>query len=154
MEACSSFFLPRLIGYSQATRLVTCGEVLPAHDPAYNGLFTEVVDGGADEVRKRAYHFAEMISEKTSIVGGYVSRSLIWHGADTAEGAHLLDSRALCSLFKSTDKEEGIRSFLEKRDAKYTGTLEKDLPDFIPWWNSIDLMRIQKSGLLGGAAKL
>ncbi len=108
MEACSSFFLPRLIGYSHATRLVTCGEVLPASDPAYNGLFTEIVDGGADEVRKRAYHFAEMISEKTSIVGGYVSRSLMWHGADTAEGAHLLDSRALCSLFESTDKKEGV----------------------------------------------
>lgn len=89
MEACSSFFLPRLIGYSQAIRLVTCGEVLLAGDPAFHGLFTDVVEGRADEVRKRAYHFAEMVAEQTSIVGGYVSRSLMWHGADSVEGAHL-----------------------------------------------------------------
>jgi len=60
----------------------------------------------------------------------------------------------LRALFDSRDKKEGIQSFIEKRDAKYTGTLEKDLPDFIPWWHSIDLTKVKKSGLLGGAAKL
>jgi enoyl-CoA hydratase/carnithine racemase len=91
MEACSSFFLPRLIGYSRATRLVTTGEILLAGDKAFGGLFTEVIDGGAEKVRERARYCAEMIASETSTVASYLCRSMIWHGPPTVEEAHLCE---------------------------------------------------------------
>lgn len=94
MEACSSFFLPRLIGYSRATRLVTTGEALLATDKVFDGLFTEIVDGGAESVRQRARYYAEMIASETSIVASYLCRSMLWHGPSTVEEAHL---RKFCS---------------------------------------------------------
>lgn len=89
MEACSSFFLPRLIGYSRATRLVTTGEVLLATDRAFDGLFTDTIDGGAENVRVRARYYAGMIVTDTSTVASYQCRSMMWHGPATVEEAHL-----------------------------------------------------------------
>ena len=60
-------------------------------------------------------------------------KALIWRGANNPEEQHLLESRAIRSLAVSEDGEEGVKSFFEKRKPKFTGTLSKDMPAWVPW---------------------
>jgi enoyl-CoA hydratase/carnithine racemase len=137
MEAASSYFLPRLIGYSRAMHLVTTGEVLPAGDRLFGELFSQVVP--EEKVLERALEVARLVSENTSQVSTSLMRDLMWRGPGTAEGTHLLDSKVLLELFQGKDKKEGIRSFLEKRKPEFKGTMERDAPSVWPWWEKIDV---------------
>jgi hypothetical protein len=38
----------------------------------------------------------------------------------------------------SRDCQEGVQSFLQKREPKFSATLEKDGPRFYPWYNEVD----------------
>ncbi|KFX92988.1 hypothetical protein O988_07062 [Pseudogymnoascus sp. VKM F-3808] len=136
MEAASAFFLPRLVGYSKATHLVTTGDVYPSTSPLLDGLFSEVVD--PEKVLPRALELADDIARNTSTVSTQMNKDLIWRGADSPEGAQLLTSRVILELFKSKDNAEGIKSFMEKRPAQFKGTVPKDAPSVWPWWNQID----------------
>lgn len=98
MEAASSYFLPRLIGFSRAMHLVTTGEVLPAGDRLFGELFSEVVPEG--KVLERALEVAKMVAENTSLVSTSLMRDLMWKGPGTAEGTHLLDRYARSSFFQ------------------------------------------------------
>ena len=99
MEAASSFFLPRLIGYSRALHVVTTGAVYPAASDLLNGLFSEVLP--AEKVLPRALEIAEDVAANTSVLCGKLMRDLIWRGGASAEEAHLLDSPILYDLFGS-----------------------------------------------------
>ncbi|XMA18736.1 hypothetical protein WAI453_011527 [Rhynchosporium graminicola] len=136
MEACSSYFLPRLIGYSRATHLVTTGEVLPASHKLLEGLFSEILP--QEQVLERALDIADDVARNCSNVSVMLMRDLMWRGPDSAEGAHLLDSKVLLGLFKGRDKDEGIQSFLEKRSPEFKGTMD-DAPDIWPWWEGVDI---------------
>jgi len=136
MEAASSYFLPRLIGFSRAMHLVTTGEVLPAGHELLRELFSEVVP--EDKVLERALEVAKVVSENTSGVSTGLMRDLMWRNPGTAEGTHLLDSKILLELFQAKDKKEGIDSFLEKRKPDFKGTMERDAPSVWPWWEPID----------------
>jgi enoyl-CoA hydratase/carnithine racemase len=149
MEAASSYFLPRLIGYSKAMHLVTTGSVYPATHPLLDGLFSEIVDR-PDQVLPRALEIADEIAEKTSNVSWALMRDLIWRGPDNAEQSHLLDSKILSGLFGSKDNNEGVNSFLEKREPKFMGTLGNDAPEAWPWWPRVDVVGRAK-GKKGGS---
>lgn len=97
MEACSSFFLPRLIGYSRALHVVTTGATYRADSPLLDGLFTELMDT-PEEVVKRAVEIAEEVVGNVSAVSGYLMREMIWRGKESAEETHLLDSRVLAGI--------------------------------------------------------
>ena len=105
MEACSSFFLPRLIGLSRALRVTTTGATYRADDESvWGGLFAETVkDEGqnGEGVVKRALAIAEDVVKNTSTVSTYLIRELMYRNPGTAEGTHLLDSRVLYELFSS-----------------------------------------------------
>ncbi|KAG8159561.1 hypothetical protein KVR01_010198 [Diaporthe batatas] len=133
MEACSSFFLPRLVGASRALHLVTTGAVHDASDRLLDGLFTELVGGGA-EVLPRALALAEGVARDCSAVSVVTMRDMIFRGAGSPEEAHLLESRILYDLFRGDDLAEGVRSFLEKREPRFTGTMEENAPSVYPWW--------------------
>ncbi|KAL1617356.1 hypothetical protein SLS54_007909 [Diplodia seriata] len=149
MEACSSFFLPRLVGHSRALHLATTGAVYKAGDKLLEPLFTELCDRPED-VLPRALGIADEVVANTSVVSTNLMKELMWRDAGSAEGQHLLDSRILYELFSSKDNKEGVQSFLEKKPPKFTGTMENDAPAVYPWWNPIDTAGKPK---VGGDAK-
>ena len=99
MESNSSFFLPRLIGYSKAVYLATTGEVYPAESAHFGDLFQEVVQRKED-VLPRALELAEVIAKKTSTLAGFLNRDLMWRNPGSAEGTHLVDSPVLFHMFQ------------------------------------------------------
>jgi enoyl-CoA hydratase/carnithine racemase len=127
MEAASSFFLPKLIGLSQAMHLITTGATYPASHKLLSGLFSETVDNPAD-VLPRALEIAQEFTENCSGVSWALMRDMMWRNPGSAEGAHLLDSRIIYDLFSTPDNKEGVKSFLEKRKVHFQGNIERDAP--------------------------
>jgi enoyl-CoA hydratase/carnithine racemase len=136
MEACSSFFLPRLIGTSKALHLVTTGSVYPADSPVFGDLFSEIVE--PNTVIPRALELAEEITANVSIVAVKVMKDMIYRGGNSPEEAHLLESKLFYDLSRGSDSKEGIASFMDKRPANFQGTIEKDAPKAYPWWKEVD----------------
>ncbi|KAK6362350.1 hypothetical protein TWF730_006044 [Orbilia blumenaviensis] len=139
MEACSSFFLPRLIGMAKALHLVTTGATYRADDPLVEGLFTLLVDS-PEEVLAKALTLAEDIVRNTSILAAYMMREMMYRDTGSAEGQHLLDSRLIYEMFSSADNKEGVQSFLEKRPPQFKGTIQKDAPSAYPWWQPVSVL--------------
>lgn len=100
MEACSSFFLPRLIGHSRAMHAVTTGSTYLADDPIWSGLFAYTCDRPED-VLPKALEVASEVVKNTSVVSTYLMKELMYRDTGSAEGQHLLDSRILFELFQS-----------------------------------------------------
>lgn len=147
LEACSSFFLPRLLGASRAMHLVTTGAVYPVTDRLVDGLFSTVVDDGM-EVLPTAIGLAEDVVKNCSAVSATVMRDMIYRGPASPEEAHLLESKVLYDLFAGKDFVEGVSSFVEKRAPKLVGALPRDAPGVWPWWEDA----LQQGG--GGRSKL
>jgi enoyl-CoA hydratase/carnithine racemase len=98
MEACSSFFLPRLVGFSRAMYLVSTGAVYPPNSKHFGDLFAETLPDPS-QVLPRALELAADIAQNVSPLASHLNRSLMWRGADSAEGAHLLDSSVIYHMF-------------------------------------------------------
>ncbi len=133
-DACSSWFLPRIVGISKATELIYTGRVFRAAEETSSGLFNYVVPG--NEVLPKAMTIAKEIAENTSAVSVALSKALLWHGLaeDDPESVHLIDSRCFYWAGRQKDAYEGVQSFLEKRPPKFTMSASADMPDFYPWW--------------------
>jgi enoyl-CoA hydratase/carnithine racemase len=133
-EACSSWFLPRAVGISQACEWVFSGRVFPASEALAAGLVRSL--HAPDELLPAARELAREIAENTSAVSVALSRQMLWKmlGADHPMEAHKVDSRGIFALGQAADVREGVASFLEKRPAKFTLRPSRDLPDFYPWW--------------------
>ncbi len=133
-EACSSWFLPRIVGISKAAELIYTGRVFQAAEEADSGLFSYVVP--SDEVLTKAMGVAREIAENTSAVSVALSKAMLWHGLGEADpqSAHLIDSRCFYWAGRQKDAYEGVESFLEKRPPKFTMRVSSDMPDFYPWW--------------------
>jgi enoyl-CoA hydratase/carnithine racemase len=133
-EACSSWFLPRIVGISKAAELCYTGRVFRAADEASSGLFSYVLP--ADEVLPKAYAVAHEIADNTSATSVALSKALLWHGLGEKDpqSAHIIDSKCIHWCGRNPDAYEGVQSFLEKRDAKFSMSPWTDMPDFYPWW--------------------
>ncbi len=133
-EACSSWFLPRVVGIGQATEWVFTGRVFKGTEAHEAGLVQHLCQ--PDELLPKAYELAREIADNTSAVSVAVSRHLLWKmlGADHPMEAHKVDSKAIYTLGQGADAAEGVTSFLEKREARYPMKVPSDLPDFFPWW--------------------
>ena len=133
-EACSSYFLPRIIGISKATELVYTGRVFRAREEAQSGLFNYIVP--REEVLPKAMEIATEIAENTAPVSVALSKAMLWHGLseDDPQSVHLIDSRCFFWTGSQPDAREGISSFLEKRPPRFSMKISKDMPDFYPWW--------------------
>ncbi|MCU1367942.1 MAG: putative enoyl-CoA hydratase [Ilumatobacteraceae bacterium] len=134
-EACSSWFLPRLVGISQAAEWVYTGRVFPAAEALAGGLVRSVHP--AEELLGVAQALAAEIAENTAPVSVALSRQMMWRmlGAEHPMDAHRVDSRGIVERGKSADAREGVSSFLEKRPAVYPDRVSDGLPAIFAGWN-------------------
>ena len=128
-EACSSWFLPRLVGISQALEWCYSGRVFSADEALAGGLVSSVHD--PDDLLPAARSIAADIVENTSAVSVALTRRLMWAmlTADHPMEAHRADSRAILERGRSADASEGVESFLAKRPAVFTDRVSDGLPD-------------------------
>lgn len=133
-EAASSWFLPRLVGISQAMEWVATGRVFEADEALAGGLVSNVYPAG--ELLPAATALAREIADNTSAVAVAVARQMMWRmlGADSPWDAHRFDSKSLRTLGEAADVREGIASFMEKRAAAFPMRVSEDLPDISPRW--------------------
>jgi enoyl-CoA hydratase/carnithine racemase len=128
-EACSSWFLPRIVGISKALDWCYTGKVFNSQEALEHGLVSNVMPD--DKLIDRALEIGSSYSSKTSAISVSLARQMIWNmlAATHPEEAHILDSMAMERMGKSPDIKEGIASFLEKRAPKFAMKVSKDLPD-------------------------
>lgn len=132
MEACSSWFLPRIVGPQQATEWVFSGRVFSAQDALAGRLVRSV--HAPDELLPAARAIAREIADNTSGASVALNRQLIWRGlaAPHPMHAHMADSRGILEMGKSADVAEGVLSFKEKRAPHFTMSVANELPDLFP----------------------
>jgi enoyl-CoA hydratase/carnithine racemase len=133
-EACSSWFLPRLVGISTALEWCYSGRVFLADEALQRGLVRSLHDGA--DLMQAARAIALEIAAHASPVSVTLTRQMLWRmmGADHPMEAHKVDSRAIYARGAQADAKEGVMSFLEKRAPNYPNTVSTDLPAFYPWW--------------------
>ncbi len=131
-EACSSWFLPRLVGISQAMEWVASGRVFTAQEALAGGLVRSVHPEG--ELLDVARALAQEIAEHTAPVSVALARRLLWSGLGAAHPmeAHRADSRAMFARGRSADAREGVTSFLEKRPPQFPDRVSDGLPELFP----------------------
>ena len=134
MEACSSWFLPRIVGLSKANELALTGRIFRAAEEAGSGLFNHVVPG--EQVLSKAMEIATEIVENTSGISVALNKALLQRGVveEDPQSTHLTDSHCFYWVGMQKDAREGIRSFLEKRPPAFSMKVSQDMPDFYPWW--------------------
>ena len=133
-EAASSWFLPRIVGISQALEWCYTGRVFPAQEALAGRLVSKVVP--PDELLPMARALAKEIAAKTAPVSVALTRQMMWRmlGAEDPMEAHKVDSRGIYARGRSEDVKEGVVSFLEKRPAQFKNKVSSDMPDYFPWW--------------------
>lgn len=137
-EACSSWFLPKVVGIQTALEWCYTGRVFPAREAHERGLVRSV--HAPDDLMPAARALAREIADNASPVSVALIRQMVWRmaGADHPMEAHKIDSRMLQARGRSADVKEGVQSFLEKRPARFPDKVPKDLPPAFPWWPSRD----------------
>ncbi len=133
-EACSTWFLPRVVGISQALEWTFSGRVLSAQEALEGRLVKRIYK--PEELIPAARALARDIADNTSQVSVALTRQMLWQmlAADHPMEAHKIDSRAIHFRGQSDDAKEGVMSFLEKRAARFPNKVSTDMPPFFPWW--------------------
>lgn len=132
-EACSSWFLPRIVGISQALEWVYSADVLKA-EQALAGKFLKAVVP-VDQLLEEAYSIARRIAQHSPVAIA-LTRQMMYRNAAQPHPieAHKVDSLAIFYTSLNSGKE-GVQSFLEKRPANFTQSTSTDMPPFYPWWD-------------------
>jgi len=135
-EACSSWFLPRIVGISQAMEWVSTGRVFGAQEALAGGLVRSV--HAPDALLPAAQALAREIADNTAPVSVALCRQLMWRGlvADHPMKAHMADSRGILFMGQSPDVAEGVASFLEKRKPAFKMSVARELPDLFPFYRT------------------
>ncbi|HJV60433.1 MAG TPA: crotonase/enoyl-CoA hydratase family protein [Albitalea sp.] len=132
-EACSTWFLPRVVGLPQALEWAYAAEVFDADEALRGRLVRKVVEPDAllDEARSLARRFVQ----NKSPVAIALTRQMMLRNAAAAHPleAHRVES---LSMFYASlgDGKEGVASFLEKRAPSFASRASADMPPFYPWW--------------------
>ncbi len=133
-EACSSWFLPRVVGISQALEWTLSGRVFSADEALKGGLVKKVLPQA--DLLPAARKLAQEIADNTAPVSVALTRQMMWRmlGAAHPMDAHKVDSRFIFQRGASADTREGVTSFLEKRPPQFPNTISHDMPSAFPWW--------------------
>jgi enoyl-CoA hydratase/carnithine racemase len=135
-EACSSWFLPRVVGISRAMEWVSTGRVFSAQEALEGGLVRSLHPGG--ELLDAARSLAQEIAENAAPVSVALARQMMWRmlGAEHPMIAHRADSRGMLARGQSADAVEGVTAFLEKRPAHFPDKVSDGLPEIMPGWRA------------------
>ncbi|MCW2703369.1 MAG: enoyl-CoA hydratase [Blastococcus sp.] len=133
-EAASGWFLPRVVGISQAMEWVATGRIFDAAEALRGRLVSRVLPDG--DLLPTARALAAEIVENTSGVAVAAARQLLWSmlGAPSPWDSHRLESQALMELGAGPDAAEGITSFLEKRPPRFGTGLGPGAVAGVPRW--------------------
>ena len=133
-EACSSWFLPRIVGINQALEWAFSGRIFSSEEALEKRFVRSVHE--KDDLLPAARALAAEFIDQTSSVSIAMIRQMMWKmlGADHPMEAHKVDSRGIYFTGRSGDAAEGVESFLEKRPADFPGKVSQDMPEFFPWW--------------------
>jgi enoyl-CoA hydratase/carnithine racemase len=131
-EACSSWFLPRIVGISQALEWVYGADILDAAEALRGGLVKAVVP--PEELLNEAYKLARKFVDNRSPVSVALIRQMMYRNSAQPHPleAHKIESLGMFYTSLS-DGKEGVKSFLEKRAPEFTGSASA-MPEFYPWW--------------------
>ena len=132
-DGAASWFLPRIVGISQALEWCLTGRVFSAAEAMTGGLVRTVCAG--PELMPLATRLGREIAAGVAPVSAVLTRQLLWQmlGADHPMAAHRIDSRAIYATGRMADAAEGVTAFLEKRPPHWTLAPSRDLPDWFPW---------------------
>lgn len=135
-EACSSWFLPRIVGPQQAMEWVSTGRVFNAQEALAGRLVRSVHPH--DALLPAAYALAREIADNTAPVSVALCRQLMYRGlvADHPMQAHMADSRGILYMGQSADVKEGVAAFLEKRAPNFQMSVSRELPDLFPFYKT------------------
>jgi enoyl-CoA hydratase/carnithine racemase len=132
-EACSTWFLPRLVGISRALEWTYSADVFDVEEAREGGLIRSVVapERLLDEARKLARRFVD----GRSPVATALTRQMMYRNSAQPHPieAHRIDSLAVFHLCQR-DGREGVQAFLEKRAAEFGMQVSSDLPEFLVEW--------------------
>ena len=133
-EAASSFFLPRVVGISQALEWCYSGRVFDAQEASAGGLVRSLHAPG--DLLPAAQAIAREIADNTAPVSVALIRQMMWRGLGMAHPmeAHRIDSRGILSRGRSADIAEGIDAFFGKRPPQFPDRVSTGMPDYFPWW--------------------
>ncbi len=148
-EACSSWFLPRVVGINTALEWTFTGRVFEAAEALDRGLVRSV--HAPDDLLPAAQALAQEIAATTSAVSVSMTRQMLWRmlGEPHPMSAHRVDSNAIAALGRSADVREGVLSFLEKRPPAFTDQVPADVPEPWPFWTEPDFTPLEGSGSNG-----
>ena len=133
-DACSSWFLPKIVGISKALELTFSGTIIDSQEALDISLISSIHK--PDNLMTDAKKIAQDLIEKSAPVSIAITRQMLWRSFGQADPyeAHVIESKAIDSRGASDDAKEGVDSFLEKRPAKFKNLISSDMPDFFPWW--------------------
>jgi enoyl-CoA hydratase/carnithine racemase len=118
-EACSTWFLPRLVGPQQALEWIYSADVLTAEQAHAGGLLRSVHE--PDDLMPAALELARSFVVDRSPVALALAKQMVYRNGAAAHPleAHLSDSLAMYWT-SIGDGKEGVAAFLEKRPPRFT----------------------------------
>nr|WP_297383379.1 crotonase/enoyl-CoA hydratase family protein [uncultured Roseateles sp.] len=131
-EACSSWFLPRIVGLAQALEWAYSADIFDAEEALRGRLIRSIAapEKLLDEARALAQRF---VRNKSPVSIALTRQMLLRNSEAGPVAAHRVESLAM--FYTSVgDGKEGVASFLEKRVPQYQSRASADMPPFYPWW--------------------
>ena len=133
-DACSSWFLPKIVGISNALELTYSGRIINAQEALQLNLVSSIHD--SKNLLDDAVNITQNMVKNSAPVSISLTRQMLWRSLESSGpyDAHVIESKAIDSRGASEDAKEGVSSFLEKRPAKFKNKVSLDMPKFFPWW--------------------
>ena len=135
-DGCASWFLPKIIGISNALELCYSGRIINATEALNIGLLNYLVD--EDQLIDKAIELSNLFFDSSAPISIAMTRHMLWSlsADDNPEHAHIIESKLIDSRGASDDAKEGVMSFLQKRGPNFKNKISSDMPSDFPWRTS------------------